>query len=65
MGPGNVITLYDETATGQRGEPIHLRLVSERISARELVERRVRDEVARYNASPGDVFRGLVAPVDA
>src|SRR5262245_41155215 len=66
MGSVNVITLYDETATGERGEPIRLRLVSERITARELVERRVRDEVARYNTAPGKVFRGLMsAPEDA
>lgn len=31
----------------------------------EVVEARVRGEVAEYNADPGPVYRGLVAPEDA
>ncbi|GAA2393304.1 hypothetical protein [Nonomuraea africana] len=37
----------------------------ERISARELVRLRVREEVARYNVAPSHHFRGLVKPSDA
>ncbi|MGW4294434.1 hypothetical protein ACWEH1_15445 [Micromonospora chersina] len=36
-----------------------------RISARELVRLRVREEVARFNADRADDFRGLVRPTDA
>lgn len=31
----------------------------------ELLRIRVRDDVARYNADPGPVFRGLVQPADS
>lgn len=37
----------------------------ERVSVRDVVRRRIRDEVATYNAEPGLVFRGLVQPADA
>lgn len=37
----------------------------ESITARELVRLRVRDEVARYNSTRPEYFRGLVQPTDA
>jgi hypothetical protein len=37
----------------------------QRITARELVLKRVRQEVQTYNDSLPEVFRGLVAPLDA
>ncbi|MEV7331923.1 hypothetical protein [Micromonospora sp. NPDC093244] len=37
----------------------------ERISARELVRLRVREEVVRFTADQADVFRGLVRPTGA
>ena len=37
----------------------------ERITVRELIRTRVRDEVARHNLRPSVTFRGLVAPDDA
>src|SRR5262245_36623286 len=41
-------------------------LASERITARALIERRVRAEVAQFNARDRDaVFRGLIAPATA
>jgi hypothetical protein len=42
-----------------------LELWSERITVRELIERRVRQEVEGYNRSGPEVFRGLVQPSDA
>jgi hypothetical protein len=44
---------------------IRLRLVSERLTARELIERRARQDVDEFNASPKEFFRGLVKPTDA
>ena len=60
------IWIIDETPSGEVLQRTKLVLASEKISARELIERRVRDEVARFNADAGVLtFRGLVAPLDA
>ncbi|MER6175823.1 hypothetical protein [Streptosporangium sp. NPDC001681] len=59
------VTFRDETATGKPIEEFTLPDLPERISARELVRLRVREEVARYNAAPAARFNGLVRPEDA
>jgi hypothetical protein len=59
------VTFRDETATGKPLEEFTLPGLPERISARELVRLRVREEVARYNAAPAARFNGLVRPDDA
>ncbi|MEV0145851.1 MULTISPECIES: hypothetical protein [unclassified Nonomuraea] len=59
------VIFRDETATGRALEEFSLPDVPERISARELVRLRVREEVARHNAAPSARFRGLVKPTDA
>ncbi|MER6174366.1 hypothetical protein [Streptosporangium sp. NPDC001681] len=55
----------DETAAGRALEKFSLPDLPERISAREPVRLRVREEVARHNASPSHHFRGPVKPADA
>ncbi|HUR03897.1 MAG TPA: hypothetical protein VM347_15235 [Nonomuraea sp.] len=60
-----LVTFRDETATGRALKEFSLPDLPERISARELVRLRVREEVARYNAAPSHHFRGLVKPSDA
>jgi hypothetical protein len=60
-----LVTFRDETATGRALEEFSLPDLPERISARELVRLRVREEAARYNAAPSRHFRGLVKPSDA
>ncbi|GAA4210459.1 hypothetical protein GCM10022252_78310 [Streptosporangium oxazolinicum] len=60
-----LVTFRDETATGRALEEFTLPDLPERISARELVRLRVREEVARHNAAPSHHFRGLVRPGDA
>lgn len=64
---GATLKLVDETVYGVPlgGFDLELRLVSERMSVRELLKRRVRAEVERYNATEPDVFNGLVAPTQA
>jgi len=64
---GATLKLVDETAHGAPlgGFELELRLVSERMTVRELLKRRVRAEVERYNATQPEVFSGLVAPTDA
>ncbi|MFC4008061.1 hypothetical protein ACFOY2_12575 [Nonomuraea purpurea] len=59
------VTFRDESATGKHLAEFSLPDLPERITARELVRLRVREEVARYNAAPASRFNGLVRPVDA
>ncbi|WP_062429067.1 hypothetical protein [Herbidospora daliensis] len=60
-----LVTFRDETATGRALAEFSLPDLPERISARELVRLRVREEVARHNAAPSHHYRGLVRPTDA
>ncbi|MGW0805756.1 hypothetical protein [Nonomuraea sp. NPDC002799] len=59
------VTFRDESATGRHLAEFSLPDLPERISARELVRLRVREEVARHNADPAARFNGLVRPVAA
>lgn len=61
------LTVYDESATGDRGDPIVLEFLTEEITIRELIRERVYQEVQDYNlhAAKQPVFRGLVQPTDA
>ncbi|MEV1015706.1 MULTISPECIES: hypothetical protein [unclassified Micromonospora] len=58
------VMVRDETATGRAVDSWPLTGLPERISARELVRLRVREEVARFNAARPRHFRGLVQPTD-
>lgn len=49
---------------GHRAGP-ELTLASERITAGELIHRRVEAEVEAFNASANDVFQGLVEPTES
>lgn len=60
-----VLRIYDETPGGPRAEPTTLRLASERITAADLIRRRVTEEVEAYNANRAEVFRGLVQPTES
>ncbi|MBM2622959.1 hypothetical protein JIG36_46415 [Actinoplanes sp. LDG1-06] len=57
--------MRDETMSGREIDSWLLPGLPDRITARELVRLRVREEVARFNATGGDVFRGLVRPAAA
>jgi hypothetical protein len=59
------LTVYDETAFGDRTNALTLDFLNERITVRELIRERVYEEVRQYNASAPDYFRGLVQPTDA
>lgn len=56
------LTIEDRTSTGRPVGTIDLPDVPERITLRELIRLRVREEVARYNLNPGPQFIGLVRP---
>lgn len=56
------VTVYDETPTGERSEGLMLEFLTARITARELIRKRVYEEVREYNLKEPGVFRGLVEP---
>lgn len=59
------VTFRDETTAGPAPEPWHVPGLPDRLTARELIRLRVREEVARHNAAPSRHFTGLVRPDDA
>jgi hypothetical protein len=58
------VTFVDETTAGDRGVAWHLEVFEETLTLREIIRRRVFQEVAEHNAADSDVFRGLVQPTD-
>lgn len=59
------VTFRDETATGKPINELEIVGLPERMTVRELIRLRIREEVARHNAGPGGRFNGLVRPDDA
>jgi hypothetical protein len=59
------VTVYDETPAGVRSEGLRLEFLTARITARELIRKRVYEEVREYNLKEPGVFRGLVEPTGA
>jgi hypothetical protein len=56
------LTIEDRTATGRPTGSIDLPDVPDRITLRDLIRLRVREEVARYNLRPVAEFAGMVQP---
>jgi hypothetical protein len=56
------ITIKDDSGSGRVSASLALDGIEEQITLRDLVRTRVREEVARYNARPGERFTGLVMP---
>ena len=58
------VTITDQSGAGKVAATITLHGVDRRITLRDLIRTRVREEVARYNAKPATVgvFQGLVMP---
>lgn len=54
----------DETTSGGRSDGWGLEIAEERLAVRELIRRRVFQEVAEFNARTPTVFQGLVQPED-
>ena len=61
------LEVYDESVTGDRGEPILLEFLTDNITIRELIRERVYQQVRDYNVNMKQkpVYRGLVQPTDA
>jgi hypothetical protein len=58
------ITIVDEVPGRGRQVACTLQLWSEKVTARDLIARRVRHEVDAYNADQSGTFLGLVQPAD-
>ncbi|AVH61197.1 MULTISPECIES: hypothetical protein [Streptomyces] len=58
------VTFVDETTSGDRRAGWGIEIAEERLALRELIRRRVFQEVAEYNARTPGVFQGLVQPED-
>jgi hypothetical protein len=58
------ITIVDESTVGEK-RAWNLALLDETISLRELIRRRIYQEVTEYNAKLSGYFYGLVQPTDA
>jgi hypothetical protein len=59
------LQIHDETSTGQRMATTTLTLATERVTAREVLRRRIEQEVEAFNRAKPEYFRGLVQPTDA
>jgi hypothetical protein len=59
------VSIVDETTGGGRGDAWCLEIFEERPLLREVIRRRVFQEVAEHNARPSEEFLGLVRPTDA
>ncbi|HLK29324.1 MAG TPA: hypothetical protein VKT28_12155 [Puia sp.] len=59
------ININDETATGKIINNIPITFDSELTTVREIIHRRVFEEVRAYNEKLPEYFNGLVQPVDA
>ena len=58
------VKFVDETTSGGRAAGWELEIAEERLTLRELIRRRVFQEVAEYHATTPEVFQGLVQPED-
>jgi hypothetical protein len=56
------VTIKDQSGAGKVALAITLEGIDSRITLRDLIRTRVREEVARYNATLADIFQGLVMP---
>jgi hypothetical protein len=59
------VRVFDEVPSGSPKHELTLELPAPRVTAREIIRRRVTAEVEAYNKSPAEFFNGLVQPVDA
>ncbi len=58
------LKIFDGAPAASGRPAVTLHLASERVSVRELIERRVRAEVERFNRERPERYRGLVQPTD-
>ncbi|RSK36259.1 hypothetical protein [Hymenobacter metallilatus] len=57
-----LLTIQDETAAGSILHQLELEIAQEMLTVRDLIARRVHQEVAAYNHRQAGIFNGLVQP---
>jgi len=57
-----LLKIFDQTNAREKKPAVTLHLASERITGRELLERRIKQEVEHFNSSEPELFQGLVQP---
>jgi hypothetical protein len=60
-----LLAVRDETAAGQSLYEVTIEFFTERITVKDLVRERVRQEVQYFNRKCGEEFQGLVQPTGA
>ncbi|MBL8293687.1 MAG: hypothetical protein JNN08_17710 [Bryobacterales bacterium] len=60
-----LLAVRDETAAGQSLYEVAIEFLTERITVKDLVRERVRQEVQYFNRKSGEEFQGLVQPTGA
>jgi hypothetical protein len=58
------VTILDDTPSGKSFSARRLEIADESITVRELILRRVRQEVEEFNRKQSDVFYGLIQPTE-
>jgi len=59
------LSVQDETSAGQRRDAGEFEFDSATLALRDLIRLRIEQEVARFNKSDVEVFRGLVQPEES
>ncbi|UOR06446.1 hypothetical protein MUN82_04960 [Hymenobacter aerilatus] len=60
-----LLTILDETASGNVLHRLELEIAQETLTVRELITRRVHDEVTAYNERQSGTFQGLIQPTES
>src|ERR1700751_2671289 len=60
-----MLTVHDETTSGQKTNTFTLECLTERMTVRELIRALIYQEVQDYNQKEPEYFRGLVEPTNA
>ena len=58
------VVLVDETTDGKKLHRTELKLVSERVTLREIIASRIKQEIDKHNSQKDEMFFGLVRPTD-
>jgi hypothetical protein len=60
-----ILTIHDESTSGQKTNTFTLDCLTERMTVRELIRARIYQEAQDYNQKQPEYFRGLVEPTEA
>lgn len=58
------VTILDEAASGEKSGARKLEISNEKVTLRDLIQQRIRQEVEEFNRNQSDVFSGLIQPTD-